>query len=197
MSVNPSAVSQQTVIRNPLQVVTDIFRAYTKMRQKRLQNLVWDVFCGSLRAVNPFVCETLAIYPVPGYDHPESNMTLLNLSVRHRIFGTTVKDLTHSGQIITSGMFRQYDYGPNKNMDEYGQASPPEYDIKNILVPMHFFTAKNDEAVIREGAERFRNVSDIYVVPNQKFNYMDHIIANNIINLEYEYLVRMIDSYHI
>lgn len=102
----------------------------------------------------------------------------------------------HGGQIISSGIFRQYDYGRTRNQQIYGQTTPPEYNITAIATPLHLYTTMKDEPIIREGSDEFQNVQEIYVVPYSKFNYLDHIIASNITGFEYDHLLKMIDSYY-
>jgi len=45
---------------------------------------------------------------------------------------------------VNSGGFRKYDYGPDKNLEVYGQEIPPEYDFTKITAPIALYWAQND-----------------------------------------------------
>jgi len=40
--------------------------------------------------------------------------------------------------------FKMYDFGTDGNMEHYGQASPPLYDLSNIELPVHLFVGGAD-----------------------------------------------------
>lgn len=44
-----------------------------------------------------------------------------------------------------SGEFRQFDFGEEKNMDLYGQATPPRYNMSLITTPVALFYSDNDK----------------------------------------------------
>ena len=52
--------------------------------------------------------------------------------------GQGYKSTIHYGQLIDSqtSIFRRFDHGTIENMEKYGQATPPDYDLKSIKVPI-------------------------------------------------------------
>jgi hypothetical protein len=48
------------------------------------------------------------------------------------------------------GKFRKFDYGPMKNMEHYGQSEPPDYNVKNITVPISLQYGTGDLVVSPE-----------------------------------------------
>jgi hypothetical protein len=43
-----------------------------------------------------------------------------------------------------SGKFREFDYGPRKNMERYGQSEPPNYNLKNLTAPTSLYYGTGD-----------------------------------------------------
>jgi lysosomal acid lipase/cholesteryl ester hydrolase len=62
----------------------------------------------------------------------------------HLPAGTSVPSVVHYAQGVTSTSFMKYDYGPEKNLEVYGQISPPEYDLSKITAPVALYWAEND-----------------------------------------------------
>ena len=62
----------------------------------------------------------------------------------HTPVGTGWRNLIHYAPIIKSKNFQRFDYG-DKNVDHYGQNSPPEYDMSAIEVPMAIYHGDLDE----------------------------------------------------
>ncbi len=51
----------------------------------------------------------------------------------------SVKAFYHYGQGANKCTFRQYDYGPEKNMRVYNSLTPPDYSFKNIKAKTYAF----------------------------------------------------------
>lgn len=43
-----------------------------------------------------------------------------------------------------SGKFQKYDYGEEKNLEIYGQATPPRYDLTKVTAPVAMYTGTKD-----------------------------------------------------
>lgn len=48
------------------------------------------------------------------------------------------------------GKFQAFDYGPMKNVKYYGQSEPPEYNLKNVTVPISLHYGTGDLLVSPE-----------------------------------------------
>jgi hypothetical protein len=46
--------------------------------------------------------------------------------------GATWRNVNHFRQLMLSEKFQRYDFGPIRNLTEYGQVTPPEYDLSRI-----------------------------------------------------------------
>ena len=42
------------------------------------------------------------------------------------------------------GSFSHFDYGPEDNLQAYGTITPPEYNLKNVRVPVRIYYAQSD-----------------------------------------------------
>lgn len=59
--------------------------------------------------------------------------------------GISLKSLEHYAQLImTGGRFQMFDYGPQINLKRYNSTVPPEYNVKQISVPVHLFVGEED-----------------------------------------------------
>ncbi|CAH1113090.1 unnamed protein product [Psylliodes chrysocephalus] len=96
--------------------------------------------------------------------------------------GCSFKELLHYLQIIDSGTFSKYDYGPKKNLKYYGEKKPPLYNLSQITSPMSLFSAKGDLLVPQKGArvlaKMLPNLESLYIVPNEDFNHVDFIFSS-------------------
>lgn len=68
----------------------------------------------------------------------------------HFPLGTSVKDMQHFAQLITSNEFRKFDYGPERNKEVYGSREPPPYQLSRCNINMALFFGEND-AFVRPG----------------------------------------------
>lgn len=74
-----------------------------------------------------FICEfilTLVSGPFPGLDRSRIPHYL-----NYEPNPTSVKNMAHWAQSVRSGTFGRYDYGKDKNLEKYGQAHPPQFNL--------------------------------------------------------------------
>ncbi|XP_072399743.1 lipase 3-like [Diabrotica undecimpunctata] len=96
----------------------------------------------------------------------------------------SLKQLLHYGQLILSGNFQMYDYGPKINQQKYNSTSPPIYHFKNIKYATALFSGKDDKLVTPEDtrllAKQLPNVVYYSTVPLRGFSHADFILNKNI-----------------
>uniref|UniRef100_A0A1I8P4Y5 Partial AB-hydrolase lipase domain-containing protein n=1 Tax=Stomoxys calcitrans TaxID=35570 RepID=A0A1I8P4Y5_STOCA len=94
--------------------------------------------------------------------------------------GTTVYFVMMSEH---SGRFCQMDYGTKKNNEIYGQPTPPDYNLENILAPTYFYSSQNDGLCNPKDVDtlvsKTIHLAGDYRVPDQTFNHLDFIVANH------------------
>ncbi|KAL0273417.1 UNVERIFIED_CONTAM: hypothetical protein PYX00_006082 [Menopon gallinae] len=182
----------------PIKAVADALKVYSILEQKDLISNLGAIYCSTFRPVNTFLCENM-LFIAYGFDYEQTNLTYVAIQLKHELYGSSIKQLAHFGQLVSSKKFRQYDYGI-KNIQHYGQLTPPEYDLSKANAPIHLYYAANDRlsdlADVTRLINELPNIKEQYLVPFDKFNHMDHIWADDIINLEYDHLVEEIDKYH-
>ncbi|KAJ8977720.1 hypothetical protein NQ317_007269 [Molorchus minor] len=93
---------------------------------------------------------------------------------------------THYVQIYQSGVFQNYDYGKNRNLEVYSQSSPPAYQISKVSVPVALFVGANDWLATPTNAQQL--YSEIpessrcgyNLVPFPRWNHIDFIVAKDL-----------------
>ncbi|XP_058984544.1 lipase 3-like [Musca domestica] len=66
------------------------------------------------------------------------------------------------------GHFCLYDYGPTKNMELYGQLTPPDYPVERITSEVHLWYGDNDTMAAVEDVERLAEK-----LPNRVMHHME------------------------
>lgn len=59
----------------------------------------------------------------------------------------SAKTLKHMLQLLSSGRFGHYDYGPAGNLLHYGTKTSPDYDLSKITAPTYIMHSKEDTLV--------------------------------------------------
>ncbi|XP_059099601.1 gastric triacylglycerol lipase-like [Tigriopus californicus] len=113
--------------------------------------------------------------------------------------GSSVKCLVHYGQLINSEhFFGRYDYG-DANMEHYGQASPPAYDLSKITLPIHIFYGDGDTLVddmdVEALASNLPNVKLLYKVPFEGWTHNDMCYAIQAPELVYSVIMENAAKY--
>lgn len=99
-----------------------------------------------------------------------------------------------------SGYFRQYDYGKSKNKEIYGTPEPPDYDLSRINVPIFLHYSKNDFFAAVEDVEHLATglgdaLEEKILIPYEKFNHLDYIIATEAPTLVYDKVIDIMNRY--
>lgn len=58
--------------------------------------------------------------------------------------GSSTKQIIHFAQGITSGDFKQYDFGKKENLKKYGTKEPPVYDLRQVTARVVMYYGAND-----------------------------------------------------
>ncbi|XP_073821576.1 lipase 3-like [Musca autumnalis] len=111
-------------------------------------------------------CGTIA-YMVEG---PQSNMnmTALPIILETHPSGASTNQMCHYMQEQQSGCFCLYDHGRTKNMQLYGQPTPPDYALEKITSEVHLWYSDNDAWGHWEDVERLAGK-----LPNRIMHHME------------------------
>ncbi|CAH0547936.1 unnamed protein product [Brassicogethes aeneus] len=112
--------------------------------------------------------------------------------------GQSTMQLIHFLQIIDTGEFMQYDYGPKKNMKIYNSTTPPRYNL-NISTPIALFYSKDESIIDKKDVLRLAkilpNLVDQYEVPYPNWSHLNFIVANNVVPMIYDRVIKLLGQY--
>ncbi|XP_054738906.1 lipase 3 [Anastrepha obliqua] len=115
-----------------------------------------------------------------------------------RIFETTPagisrKQFQHFGQLIKSGKFQQYDYNSkSENMRHYKSKTPPQYNLRNVRVPLHLFFGTRDLLMTKEDVLRLTRKlqnSNYTLHELRGFNHIDLLYSTVAPRLIYKQII--------
>ncbi|KAJ8673199.1 hypothetical protein QAD02_004461 [Eretmocerus hayati] len=127
------------------------------------------------------------------------DFSLLPRILSHDPAGVSLKTIIHFHQLVHSNRFAHFDYGPKVNLDIYGSAIPPDYDISKIQVPVGIFWAENDPVADPRDIQRFYSQLPKPIfnlkVDHNKFNHLDFLWANDAGDYVYSKLISAMKEY--
>ncbi len=89
------------------------------------------------------------------------NVTMLPWYFDFKAEGASVKTVLHYGQVVNrTGHFPRYDLGREGNLEAYGQASPPDYDLGSIGVPTYLYWGDSDALATPTDVQKLAEVSE-------------------------------------
>lgn len=123
---------------------------------------------------------------------------LLPIFFGHFPNGCSFNQFLHFRQLLNTGHFQKFDYGRIQNLMHYKRPSPPDYNLKNVKVPVAVYYAESDTLTVVQDIKRFineiPNVVFEYLVPHKLFNHIDFIVATNSQKLIFDDLVKTMKS---
>ncbi|KAF2887861.1 hypothetical protein ILUMI_18312, partial [Ignelater luminosus] len=94
-------------------------------------------------AITQGLCVTL-YYLASGYSPSQINKTRLPVIATNSPAGSSIRQGQHFAQLITTDKFQKYDYGKVKNLEIYGQPTPPQYNISKMTAPVAIYVGDRD-----------------------------------------------------
>jgi len=174
----------------------DLLGIYEFMPASELLTLVGQLLCND-QAISVDICANV-LFIIAGFDSQELNKTLLPVILGHTPAGASTKQLLHYGQEVSSGHFRQYDYGMLDNLFVYGQFTPPDYDLRKVTAPVALHYSENDWLAaivdVDQLASKLPNLLGKFLVPLPAFNHLDYLWAIDADTLVYNNVISQINS---
>ncbi|XP_043264592.1 lipase 3-like [Colletes gigas] len=179
--------------RNTIKRISSLFGKGEILPQNFITKFLAKYFC-YFDSIRDKICANLILLAV-GIDAPLFNTTLLPTILNHMPAGTSIKTLVHYSQEISSGYFRQYDYGGKKNIEIYNSTEPPSYNLSKIAIPITLIYAQNDWMSSTTDVMRLANElpsePTMYIIPYKKFNHVDYVWGTDTPRLVYKQLLDM------
>ncbi|GMR59864.1 hypothetical protein PMAYCL1PPCAC_30059, partial [Pristionchus mayeri] len=110
--------------------------------------------------------------------------------------GSSTKNCVHWAQICHRKTNLRYDYGETKNMEKYGQPSPPSYNVSLIRTPLHLFWSREDWLADDTDIRMFLDVVDPNIIKSAEiipgFNHFDFIFGKDAGDRIYKHILNRI-----
>ncbi|XP_060867445.1 uncharacterized protein LOC132942812 [Metopolophium dirhodum] len=111
---------------------------------------------------------------------------------------TSVKTVKHYFQLLLSGRFTNYDYGPIGNMAHYHSRQVPEYDISKITAPAIIMYSKRDNLVppqdIKWLLNNLPNIKSTLYIDKIPFSHQSFVMDKNSHLVIGPYIVKQLSS---
>ncbi|KAJ6237060.1 lipase [Anaeramoeba flamelloides] len=133
----------------------------------------------------PIVCE-FAVFMFAGWDFDNFNRTRIPIYISNPET-IPIQDLNHGLQCVNKGLFGKYDFGSEKNIEIYGQATAPLYDLSKIPhdgTKWMIYYGGNDIMVVPEDVDTLVKELDPRVLYSKpiflpKFSHLDFVWGTN------------------
>lgn len=148
------------------------------------------------------ICDAI-LSMVLGNNIKRANHSLTPVVAHHIPEGTSVLNILHFGQMIESGQFRAFNFGPSGNQRRYGTAVNPFYPIKNIRSPdIAFIVGRTDTLSTMSNVALTRSMlkvplMDDYVVPDPIWGHADYMYAIGAGRLANSHMIGLCDRYRL
>ncbi|KAK7069841.1 hypothetical protein SK128_009354 [Halocaridina rubra] len=180
-----------------LEIIFDLLGVGELLPSNDLMDNLAENFCDK-NSTFAEICYNF-LFLLCGPDADELNKDYLPVILAHTPAGSSAHTIVHYGQLINSGVFSKYDYGYIGNMNHYGQATPPLYNLSQVTTPVGLFWGNTDwladpTDVARLSAE-LPNVALNYNVPKEEFNHLDFGWAMHAREYVYNRLLEFFSNY--
>ncbi|XP_053609807.1 lipase member K-like [Plodia interpunctella] len=154
-------------------------------------------FCGS--PVGYEICNEIAISSVFGSDPKQLEYDFTRILLWNFPSGTSRRNLMHYAQVGTTGVFAQFDYGSEKNLEVYGSKNAPVYNLTKVTFNVGLFLGANDLLSTAEDVELLKkklpHVVEYNVVNYPMWNHIDHIVGKYMPKYLFPKLLKLLRTY--
>lgn len=139
------------------------------------------------------------IFLIVGVDYKQFDTGLFPHILRYFPDSCSLKTAEHYVQIMTTGAFKQFDYGLEENIRVYKSNTAPKYNLSRVTVPTSIYYGGGDIISTKADCEhltrKLPNVMGLYKIPFQAFNHMDFMWATEARKLLYDPVVNLLNKY--
>ncbi|XP_049821792.1 lipase 3-like isoform X2 [Aethina tumida] len=142
-----------------------------------------QILCSDGALLTQPVCKQLLV-SFAGYSTLELNKTTIPAILTITPSESSIFQVLHYIQLIRSGFFRRYDYGPTENLRRYNQPTPPNYDLGKVTCDTYLMVSRNDffadlGEVQQLTSNQLGNLKGMYIVPDPLWAHNDFISGVN------------------
>lgn len=148
------------------------------------------------------ICDIMLSLMV-GNNLKRANHSLTPVVAHHIPEGTSILNVLHFAQMIESGEFRSFNFGPRGNVKRYGTINNPYYPIKNIRSPdIAFISGRTDTLSTISNVAITRSMLSVpliddYTVPDLIWGHADYMYANGAGLLANSHMIGIVDRYRL
>lgn len=148
------------------------------------------------------VCDAV-LSLILGDNIKRANHSLTPIVAHHIPEGTSILNVLHFGQMIESGQFRTFDFGPAGNKERYGTTVNPFYPIRNIRSrDIAFVVGRTDTLSTMSNVAITRSMlsvplMDDYVVPDPIWGHADYMYAIGAGRIANAHMIGLCDRYRL
>jgi len=122
----------------------------------------------------PKLCSDI-IFLIIGNDFNNLNQSRLPVYISHTPAGTSVMNVVHYAQEVSSGNFEMYDFGTMGNIKHYGTPTPPQYIVKPSGIPTALFSGGKDTLADPTDVDKLVPLLSTDVKINKRIDYYNHL----------------------
>ncbi|XP_051927682.1 gastric triacylglycerol lipase [Hippocampus zosterae] len=133
-----------------------------------------------------------------GYDRLNLNVSRTAVYTTHCPAGTSVQNMLHWAQAVTSGKLSAFDFGAAGNMKHYNQTTPPRYQVRDVKVPTAIFSGGRDTlADPKDVALLLTQLSNlVYEQHIPHWDHLDFIWGLDAPKLMFPAILKLLQQYH-
>jgi gastric triacylglycerol lipase len=157
----------------------------------------------ALQKVIPGFCKTFLPACLAALMGPSTliNQTRLPFYLSYEPNPTSVRNMIHWSQSAAKNTFTMYDWGRQGNLKEYGQVTPPKYDLSKMppSLPVALFTGTNDYLATPADVARLKKElrpPAVYEHNEASYSHIDFLWATNAYQQIYPAILQLIQKYN-
>ncbi|CAG9863023.1 unnamed protein product [Phyllotreta striolata] len=185
---------------------TTSLTTYTSFWWPMFRKIIYNLWSGEVLPgysvlLKPLLRFTGGIYTaqyffnlVFGDNYEQIDASIFPLVSTHLLDIIAVDTYSHYVQVYDTGLFRKFDYGNETNLKVYGSTEPPAYDLSKNQVPVAMISGKNDWLITLASTNHTYSQlhpsvrCGYHVVPFEKWNHIDFLMAKDVKKYFYKYL---------
>jgi len=128
------------------------------------------------------------------------NASRLDFYTDYEPFPTSVQNIVHWAQGVTTDSYQKFDFGETGNMAHYGQATPPLYKLSD-------FPSKLPVVLFTGGVDQLADVTDVYrliaelpsgfqIFYQEDYGHLDPLLGSQAHKITYPELISVLEKYH-